>query len=85
MQVHEYYNWFFFVSSIFLRKDQLSLLMQLPLFVIFVYGSKHKTFWMMLTLLIMTLLFLSLGMVLKETVTQLDETNASTFFLPHHI
>lgn len=74
-----------FFGHFLLRKDQLSLLMQLPHFVIFAYGSKHKTLWMMLTLLIMILQFLSLGTVSEiAIITQLGETNASVSFLRHH-
>lgn len=69
-----------------LRKDQLSLSMQLPLFVIFAYGSKHKTLWMILTRLIMILLFSSLGTVSKiATITQIGETNASVSFLQYNL
>lgn len=54
---------YFFVC----RKDQSSVTMQLPHCVTFVYGSKLRMFLMMLTLLTMTLLFLSLGTVLEIT------------------
>lgn len=69
-----------------LRKDQLSLLMQLPLLVIFAYGSKHRTLWMILTLLITILLFSSLGTVSKiATISQLGETNASVLVLQYNL
>lgn len=58
--------------------------MQLPLFIIFAYGSKHKTFWMMLTLLIMTLLFLSLGTVSGSGVHSLKSILSFAFSIPYH-
>ena len=55
--------WFFVC-----RKDQSSVLMQLPRYATSVYGSKLRMFLMMPTHPTMILLFLSLGMVLEITL-----------------